>query len=234
MMNEYLKPTALLDFESDNIQNLVKSKQWNKLSEKDKIGEIYNFVRDQILFGFNEKDTLPASEILKDSYGQCNTKSILFMALLRAVGIPCRIHGFTINSDLQKGAITGIAYKLMPGELMHTWAEVLYKGKWLNLEGLILDMPFLFSVQEKNKDCKGSFCGYAIATSDMRNPPVTWDESDTYIQKDAILKDFGVFDSPDIFFLKHPQNLNWVKRFIFKTFVRKSMNKNVNRMRKGK
>lgn len=35
----------------------------------------------------------------------------LFMALLRSVGIPCRVHGFTIDKILQKGAMTGFVYR---------------------------------------------------------------------------------------------------------------------------
>ena len=68
----------------------------------------------EIAFGYNTDDMISASEVLKDGYGQCNTKGTLFMALLRAVGIRCRIHGFTIDKKLQKGAMTGIVYKLAP------------------------------------------------------------------------------------------------------------------------
>ena len=33
------------------------------------------------------------------------------MALLRACDIPCRVHGFTIDKKLQKGAMTGLVIK---------------------------------------------------------------------------------------------------------------------------
>jgi hypothetical protein len=45
------------------------------------------------------------------------------MALLRAVGVPCRFHGFTIDKALQKGAITGVAYQLAPRNIIHSWAD---------------------------------------------------------------------------------------------------------------
>lgn len=45
------------------------------MDTKNKILNIYNFIRDDISFGFNEKDELSASVILKDSIEQCNTKS---------------------------------------------------------------------------------------------------------------------------------------------------------------
>jgi len=71
-------------------------------------------VRDEIAVGYNESDDLIASRVLADGIGQCNTTGTLLMALLRAVGIPCRFHGFTIDKALQKGAITGFAYWLAP------------------------------------------------------------------------------------------------------------------------
>ena len=98
-MNNYLKETKLLDFNNFLIKKLILLKNWNNLSKKEKILNIYNYVRDQIIFGYNVADKVSASKVLKDGYGQCNTKSILFMALLRALKIPCRLHGFTINKE---------------------------------------------------------------------------------------------------------------------------------------
>lgn len=101
-MNKYLKETKLLDYNNENIQNLIKSRNWKSLDDYQKIEKIYNFVRDEIDFGYNVRDDIPASKILLEGFGQCNTKGILFMALLRAINIPCRIHGFTINKNFKK------------------------------------------------------------------------------------------------------------------------------------
>ena len=65
------------------------------------------------------------------------------MALLRAVNIPNRLHGFTIDKALQKGAITGIWYELSPSNILHTWVEIYIEEKWFNLEGVILDKIYL-------------------------------------------------------------------------------------------
>lgn len=111
----YLEHTSLLDYEHKRIQKLIKKRKWKELPEFDRIKAIYNYVRDEILFGYNKDDNIPASKVLKDGYGQCNTKGILFMALLKACGIPCRVHGFTIDKKLQKGAMTLLA------TLMNAW-----------------------------------------------------------------------------------------------------------------
>lgn len=65
-------------------------------------GAIYDFVRNDIAFGYNSSDDIKASAVLADGYGQCNTKGTLLMALLRKAGIPCRLHGFTIHKNFRQ------------------------------------------------------------------------------------------------------------------------------------
>ena len=191
-MDIFLLETKLLDYSSKHLQDLTKQRNWNALDEFHKIKEIYNFVRDEIAFGYNVSDAIPASRVLRDGYGQCNTKATLFMALLRGVGVPCRIHGFTIDKKLQKGAMTGIVYKNAPARIFHSWVEVRYQEQWYALEGLILDLPYLRSLQERNADCTGAFCGYGVAVKDLRKPVIDWNGNDTYIQSEGIVEDFGV------------------------------------------
>jgi hypothetical protein len=154
------------------------------------------------------------------------------MALLRSVKIPCRIHGFTIDKILQKGAMKNIYYALSPKELVHSWVEIYYNGKWYNLEGFILDKSYLNSLQDKFSECDTNFCGYGVAVTDFKNPPIDWDENDTYIQSEGIIQDFGVFDTPDELFAKHFQKISSLKKFMFRNIIRHLMNKNVNKIRK--
>lgn len=65
------------------------------------------------------------------------------MALLRACGIPCRIHGFTIDKKLQKGAMTGIVYHNAPRNVVHSWVEIYLEKQWYELEAFILDKTYL-------------------------------------------------------------------------------------------
>ncbi|MBL6448239.1 transglutaminase domain-containing protein [Fulvivirga sp. 29W222] len=230
-MKKYLERTPILDYDHALIQGLVAKRGWHNLEDEKKIESIYNFVRDEIPFGYNIDDNISASSVLKDGYGQCNTKSNLFMALLRAVGIPNRIHGFTIDKALQKGAITGVWYVLSPKNILHSWVEVYYKGNWYNLEGIILDKPYLSALQQKFSDCKTTFCGYGAYTDNFENPQIDWNLNNTYIQDKGINQDFGVFDSPDDFFKKHQQKLNLVKRWLFRNYIRHQMNRNVSEIR---
>lgn len=230
-MKEYLQATHLLDFECAEIQQLVEHRKWKDKDEFHKILEIYNFVRDEIKFGYNVDDIIPASSVLDDGYGQCNTKGSLFMALLRAVGIPCRIHGFTIDKKLQKGAMTGLIYSLAPKNIVHSWVEVFFEGNWLNIEGFIIDVFYINKLQEKFPECYEDFCGYGVATDVFIKPQIYWNKNDTYIQKEGINQDFGIFNSPDDFLKKYNQELSLLKKWLYQNIGRKLMNRNVSKIR---
>lgn len=97
----YLRSTPMLDYEDPAIARWIDERGWRDISDDfERIRAIYDFVRDEILFGYNVDDSIPASHVLRDGFGQCNTKGTLFMALLRACGVPCRVHGFTIDKKL--------------------------------------------------------------------------------------------------------------------------------------
>ncbi len=233
MSDKYLSETAMLDYSHTTIQKLISEKGWRDMPEFDRLKAIYNYVRDEILFGYNIDDNIPASRVLKDGYGQCNTKGTLFMALLRACGIPCRVHGFTIDKKLQKGAMTGFVYRKAPQNVFHSWVEVLFEGKWYELEAFILDRQYLSTLQSINADCTGAFCGYGVAVTDFQNPVVDFNRNNTYIQSEGINQDFGVYDSLDELLKEHHQELSGIKEFAYRHYGRHMMNRNVRRIREG-
>lgn len=230
-MDILLQATKMLNYNSSNIQKLIDQRKWRELDEFNKIKEIYNFVRDEIKFGYNVDDSVTASQVLKAGYGQCNTKGTLFMALLRAVDVPCRVHGFTIDKRLQKGAMTGFVYANAPKNIFHSWVEVCYSGSWYELEAFILDTEYLTKLQKINSECTGAFCGYGVAVADFKNPVIEWKGNNTYIQSEGINQDFGGYNSPDELLKEHHQEMSAFKGFLFRHLGRHLMNRNVRRIR---
>ena len=55
-MNQYLQETAMLDFSNPDIQKLIEVKHWKEQNKFDCLKAIYNFVRDDIAFGYNTDD----------------------------------------------------------------------------------------------------------------------------------------------------------------------------------
>lgn len=227
----YLKETAILNFSAPEIQALIDRKGWRQMDDFHKIKSIYNYVRDDILFGYNASDAISAVQVLKDGFGQCNTKATLLMALLRAVNIPCRIHGFTVYKKVQKGATSGFVTRFTPNEVIHTWTEVYFEDTWYNLEGVIIDRAYLSRLQERFSDCTGAFCGYGVCVKNFRAPQIEWNRNHTYIQKEGIGQDFGVYDSPDELLKEHRQPLSPLKSLVYQYLGRHIMNRNVRKIR---
>ena len=230
-MEKYLRETPMLNFSDVNIQHLISDREWKDVDIYNRIKQIYNFVRDEILFGYNVDDSISASEVLSDGYGQCNTKGTLFMALLRGVNVPCRIHGFTIDKKLQKGAMTGIVYKNAPKNIFHSWVEVYLDGVWYELEAFILDKEYLSGLQSINATCIGAFCGYGVAVKDFRNPVIDFERNNTYIQSEGISQDFGIYDCPDDLLKEHHQEMSVFKAFLYRNLDRHLMNRNIRKIR---
>lgn len=230
-MNKYIQETDMLDYSDIHIQRLIQDKDWLELSDFDRIKAIYNYVRDEILFGYNIDDSIPASKVLADGYGQCNTKGTLFMALLRACSIPCRVHGFTIDKKLQKGAMTGLVYRSAPKNVFHSWVEIFFEDIWYELEAFILDNLYFSKLQQAHIDCVGAFCGYGVAVKDFQHPVIDFDRNNTYIQSEGINQDFGIYDCPDDFLKEHRQQMSVIKAFAYRNLGRHLMNRNVKKIR---
>ena len=230
-MNDFLIETPMLDYNHASLQALIAQRKWQKLTPYDAIAAIYTYVRDEIPFGYNADDRLSASQVLSDGYGQCNTKGTLLIALLRAVGIATRFHGFTIYNELQKGAIPNYLFALAPKRIIHSWVEVYQDERWVNLEGYIIDSDYLKQVQSRFAEQCEQFSGYGIAKKCLATPRIDWTGEDTYIQSEGIADDFGIYAQPDDFYAEYGSNLSGVKKFLFRYVLRHLMNWNVKNIR---
>ncbi len=227
----YLRPTRILDFEHPAIQALVSERGWNLAEPAARTATIYDFVRDEIRFGYNRTDSIPASEVLRDGYGQCNTKTTLLMALLRAAEVPCRLHGATIHKSLQEGVVTGLFYRLAPSNILHSWAEVWLAGQWVGLEGVILDKAYLGGLTMHLKQTSGPLLGYGVGTADIGSPTIDFAGGPTSIQMTGVNRDFGVFPDPDAFYAARGANFSGPRALLFSSVVRHWMNRRVERIR---
>ena len=228
----YLEPSQLLDYTHPDIQQLITSKGWDTSKTKtDLIGEVYSFVRDEIAYGYTRSFSLTASQILAKGYGNCITKSTLLMALLRAVGVPCRFHAMTISKVIFRGLLPKLSYKMAIKHPHHAWVEVQYNNKWLAMEGHIVDRPYLLKLQAKFPDYMGSFYGYGMAVLNFKKPDNRWSENSTYVQNQAIEEDLGIFDTPDDFFSKYPAADDYTQSFRYKAIIRGRLNKSIKAVR---
>lgn len=90
-LNEYLKPTEIIDFGTQEIIDCANSLVQGLNGEVLIAKRVYEFVRDEIHHSFDIKGkvvTCKASDVLREGEGICYAKSHLLAALLRSLGIP--------------------------------------------------------------------------------------------------------------------------------------------------
>ena len=75
-------------------------------------------------------------------------------------------------------------------------ATALFEDQWARTAAWLADRPHRHLVSLGD-------ARYPVRWLDLADPPVDWRGSDTYIQRDGINQDFGVFDDPDAFYARH-------------------------------
>lgn len=127
-INEYLKSSAVIDFENETILQCAKSLVDAIENEELKIKTVYEFVRDRIHHTFDIKGNIipcKASDVIKYGQGICYAKSHLLAALLRSMGIPT---GFCYQKLILSDE--------MPKVILHGLNAVYIKSldKWIRID----------------------------------------------------------------------------------------------------
>ncbi len=132
---DYLSPTYFFDYETEEIQELIKAFKTDRLTPKEKAKRLYTIVRDEWRYdpytlSFS-KEGYVASTIAKKAKGHCIDKSILLIAGLRALGIPARIHLAKVKNHI---AVERLVEKFGTNELTpHGMVNLYLDGKWLKV-----------------------------------------------------------------------------------------------------
>jgi len=222
----------LADYNSPSIKHKALELTANSKSIYEKIESIFYYVRDDIKFAFpREGDFVKASQTIIYGYGQCNTKSTLFLALCKSVEIPTKIHFSLIKKDIQKGFFTGIAYWLLPKEISHSWIEINIEDKWVKIDTFINDRILYEASKKKLKEKKWDV-GYSVACSKHESSIDLDFNNNKYVQMDAVTEDHGVYDEPMDYYKtsKYKNRLNIFKFIVYRLLLN-NINKKVEELR---
>jgi len=230
----YTEHTTLLDYTHPTVVALIQKKGWLSLpTSGERIAAVYTFVRDEIPFGYAEHFAVPASRVLEQGMGNCLTKTTLLMALLRAVGIPCRLRAAMISKVIHRGLLGEVSLLFSPRHLHHAWVEAQYQDHWIEIGGHIIDRPYLEKLQQKFTNFIGSFYGYGIAVSHFRNPPISWEKEETEIQSKAIRENLHTFNDPDAFFSAYPEAERRTHGMTYRMILRPRLNHSIQKLRRS-
>lgn len=191
--------TAVLDFETPLLAEAVRRVVAGSSDSVERAVLIHAFVRDEVPFGWDPAfDSQTASETLAAAIGFCNTKTNLFVAMLRGAGIPARMHMVGINKHILDGMINPI-----DKYVDHSYAEVYLEGRWLAVDSHIVDSGLFRAAMPKLK-ASGRKIGFGVHANGTRE----WDgRSDSFSQflddgscPDLSDVDFGVYDDLAAFY----------------------------------
>jgi hypothetical protein len=224
----------LADYDNPLVRETAGRLIGNAATAREKLARLFYYVRDDIKFAFpQEGDLVKASSTIRLGKGQCNTKSTLFVALCKAAAIPSRIHFSLIQKEIQRGLFTGLAYKLMPPLISHSWAEVEIEGKWRRIDSYINDEAFYLAaksaLQKKQWDT-----GYSVSCPDGACSCDFNLDQEAFVQMGAVVLDHGVWDDPaDYYATDHYQNRPGTLKLLLYRFLIGRINKRVESMRRG-
>ncbi|WP_298318876.1 transglutaminase family protein [uncultured Aquimarina sp.] len=130
---DYLEATYYFDYESDEIQKIIREFNTDTLTPKEKATRLYLKIRDDWWYDpyhINlSKEGYRASKIAKKNSGHCLDKSILLIACLRALRIPARIHLAKVKNHI---GVERLIEKFGTNELTpHGMVNICLDGKWL-------------------------------------------------------------------------------------------------------
>jgi transglutaminase-like putative cysteine protease len=183
-VSQYLITTEMCDHGHPLVQECVHKIVADGQSEREKAIRIFSYVRDTIRFSMAFSRS-KASQILKLGYGECITKTNVQVALLRAIGIPARMHWVLAQTKVLHGLVADFILRSMPAEASHFWTECYLAGHWVSCETL-LDKPLYDGMLEQG-----------LLTRDQI-PTIDWDgKDDLVLLKPWITSDRGSVASAD-------------------------------------
>ncbi|MFA5846373.1 MAG: transglutaminase-like domain-containing protein [Thermodesulfovibrionales bacterium] len=130
----FLKPTSMVQSDSEEIASLSKKLTENAKTENDAVNAILNWVSDNVKYTYNPPQ-YDALYTLKTGKGNCQNFAHLSMALLRAAGIPARIvGGISLKRQWKVPVENGYLVQDM-GQGGHAWMEILFPDLgWLSYD----------------------------------------------------------------------------------------------------
>lgn len=232
-IKSYLKSTKYIDHENSSIREIVNELIKDCMIDEDKAVLIHNFVRDNILFGFNQKFyDMTASQVLLAKQGFCNNKTTLFVAMLRAASIPSR----QIFVDISKEILNGILDPPTP-YLDHSYSEVYLDKKWIKVDSYIVDSK-LFKEAKKKLAEKNAILGYGVNLNGVNEWDGKTDAFSQFVFKDSdkfSTQEFGIFEDVDHFYKIAPKP--WSKSSLITKIVffllSGKFNKTIEQIRNG-
>jgi hypothetical protein len=154
--SRWLRATSQLDIKSTKLRTRMMALTQLLPSDREKAVAIHDFVKGMPFGCVADYSQLKASDVFKLGAGDCFTKGMLFVALLRAAGIAARLRFVSLPVHFLRGIVE-------PEEatIMHSMAEVNLDGRWLVTDSYVPDLPLQMAARERLAQEKRTM-GYGV------------------------------------------------------------------------
>jgi hypothetical protein len=216
-MDEYLSPAGIVDTDSPVVLETTGRIIHGAETPKEAIRMIFHFVRDDIKYGRIDLYS-KASDVIRRKMGNCTNKSVAMVAMLRAAGIPARLHYYSIKKEGVQSLLSPFALLFTPDVIpLNARTEVFLAGKWIILE-TELDPDLYRGLVRKNL---------------MEPVDIDWDgEASTHAFDKYVVDDLGAYLSPEEPLDSMYASFDWLKRMLM-PFAWWSSNRWLERIRRA-
>lgn len=205
---ENLKPTAILDFERGEVQDLVKSLRQAIAPDRFFLQKAHFHLSQSLLPVYSVNEWQPASKTLRDRRGSCSQRMACLEAVARAAGIPTRVRALQIRRAFWYPRFR-LLRNLIPKRILLVWPQFFLQGLWVDFDELYSPMAQLAAastsgftnegeslfeaVQHTPVDFFGKTCGLACARPEHNLSRYILEDEGFFDSRDEAFKRFGSF-----------------------------------------
>jgi hypothetical protein len=142
--SRWLRESEQLDIKSTKLRTRMMALTQLLSTDREKAIAIHDFVKGLDFACVADYSQLKASDVLKLGRGDCFTKGMLVVALLRSAGIPSRLRFVSLPVHFLRGIIDA-----EESTIMHGMAELYLDGRWLITDSYVPDPVFQRAAQAK-------------------------------------------------------------------------------------
>ncbi|MBS7808012.1 transglutaminase-like domain-containing protein [Variovorax sp. PCZ-1] len=205
----WLKATPQLDITSTKLRTRMMALTQLLATPREKAVAIHDFVKS-LPFGCSaDYSPLKASDVLKLGHGDCFTKGMLMVALLRCAGIPARLRFMSLPVHFLRGIIDA-----EESTIVHAMAEVFLEDRWIVTDSYVPDEALQLAanarlVHENRSMGYGVHIHGSLYWTGKDDASAQCDEKDP---SSLPTVDWGVADDPNSFY-DHPSHSELRRNF---------------------
>lgn len=185
----WLRETAQLDIRSTTVRIMAKRITQLVSGERAKAVAVHDYVKSLPFACHGDYFNFRASDVIKRGAGDCYTKGVLFVALLRAVRIPARLRFATLRTDFLRGVVD-----TTQPTITYVLTEVLLAGIWYQTDTYVVDAPLNREAREKlrTENAQSGYGIHAQADQDWNGFDNAYAHYTTHDPRSLPLTDWGV------------------------------------------